>query len=139
VTAPERALKTAIYVEERARKKQIKGSAGGYARTVSEKGSDIGMTQVDGEQAQKKKEASAEREKERAREDAADARAKQTTAAIKALSLDERRELAEAYLADGGKGKTYQQETATFKDAVERTAFTAWLRATISSRANARA
>ncbi|MFM0077004.1 replication initiation protein [Paraburkholderia sediminicola] len=136
---PERALKTAIYVEERARKKQIKGSAGGYARTVFEKGSDIDMAQVNGEQAQKKKEASAEREKERAREDAADARAKQTTAAIKALSQDERRELAEAYLADGGKGKTYQKETATFKDAVERTAFTGWLRATISGRVNAKA
>ena len=41
---PERSLKTAIYVKERARKKQIKGSAGGYVRTAFDKGSDIDMT-----------------------------------------------------------------------------------------------
>jgi hypothetical protein len=131
---PERALQTAIYVEERARKKQITGNPGGYARTVFEKGSSINNTSTPREDGRKKPEKEASRAKEIAGEEAADARVKRTSAAIKALSLDERRELAETYLADGGKGVTYQRESATFKDAIERTAYTAWLRATVSSR-----
>lgn len=129
---PERALQTAIYVEERARKNQIKGSPGGYARTVFEKGSNIETTQI--EHARTRKQKSSERANERAREEAADARASQTKAAIAALTLEERMELAEAYIAGGGKNNTYQKETATFKNALERTAFTAWLTVTLSRR-----
>lgn len=46
-----------------------------------------------------------------------------TPSTIKALSLEERRELAAEYLADGGKGGTYNLETATFKNVIERTHF----------------
>jgi hypothetical protein len=130
---PDRALQTAIYVEEKARRNQIKGSAGGYARTIFETGTDIesGPSQIE---VAKKAKATGEQRKKQASDEAADAKARRTTAAIKALSVSERRLLAAAYLADGGTGTTYQQETATFKDPLERTAYTAWLRATMTAR-----
>jgi hypothetical protein len=36
-------------------------------------------------------------------------------------------------MAEGGKGNTYQSETGTFKNALERTAYTSWLRAKIAA------
>lgn len=43
---PDRAQKTVTYVEERKRAKKIRGSAGGYARTVFEGGGDIETIEV---------------------------------------------------------------------------------------------
>ena len=133
---PARALQTAIYVEEKARKNQISGSPGGYARSIFENGNNLEVSP----QERLQEEASCGQvrgRKKKTVEAAADARARETTAAIKALPIAERRKLAAKYLADGGKGMSYQTETGTFKDVLERTAYTAWLRATISTRIKA--
>jgi hypothetical protein len=131
---PDRALQTAIYVEEKARKKQIKGSTGGYARTIYENGNSIEMSPLEQLAAEKKARVKVDEAKKQAADDAADVRARATTAAIQALSLEERRELASMYMATGGGATTYQPDTATFKNVVERTAHTAWLRMTIAKR-----
>ncbi|SAL62832.1 initiator RepB protein [Caballeronia humi] len=134
---PARALQTAIYVEEKARKNQISGSPGGYARSIFENGNNLEVSPQERLQEEKLAAARSAEEKKKTVEAAADARARETTAAIKALPNTERRKLAAKYLADGGKGMSYQSETGTFKDVLERTAYTAWLRATISARIKA--
>lgn len=131
---PDRALQTAIYVEEKARKKQIKGSTGGYARTIFENGNSITLSPVEREQAEQMARTKGAETEQKEKDAAADARARATTAAIKALSIEERRGLATQYIEAGGAATTYQRDTATFKNVVERTAFTAWLRATITER-----
>ncbi|MFM0069262.1 replication initiation protein [Paraburkholderia aspalathi] len=131
---PERALQTAIYVEERASRKKIRGNPGGYARVIFEKGCGIEAMQSDQRLLHRTKIREGHLEKERANEDASQARTRRTSAAIRALSLDERRELVQAYFVAGGRGQTYQRETATFRDVIERTAYTAWLRTTMSIR-----
>jgi Initiator Replication protein len=126
---PDRALQTAIYVEQRAKRKQIRGSAGGYARTVFEKAARIDVvstdstTDVQASQKQQTSDAVA----------SADERARRTSEKIKALSLIERQQFATEYMAQGGKGNTYQPEVGTFKNALERTAYTSWLRGKIGA------
>jgi hypothetical protein len=63
----------------------------------------------------------------------ADERARRTSDKIRALSLPEKQLFAAEYMAQGGKGNTYQHETGTFKNALERTAYTSWLRAKIAA------
>lgn len=123
---PDRALQTAIYVEERAKRKQIRGNAGGYARTVFEKGERIELVPNGAEQTQ-------ERPSQKPEETSADEKARRTTDKIKALSLEEKQQFAAEYMAQGGKGNTYLHDTGTFKNALERTAYTAWLRAKIAT------
>ncbi|MEX3969897.1 replication initiation protein [Paraburkholderia caribensis] len=124
---PDRALQTAIYVEGKAKNKQIRGSAGGYARTVFEKGTRI---DAGGANASVPTVVAATPQSAEA---SAEERAKQTTAKIKSLSLEEKQKFAAEYMAEGGKGNTYQPETGTFKNALERTAYTSWLRSKIAS------
>jgi hypothetical protein len=123
---PDRALQTALYVEDRAKRKQIRGNAGGYARTVFEKGARIEITPT--ETAPEPKLSTKEVE-----EGAADERARRTSDKIKALSLKEKQQFAAEYMNEGGKGNTYQHEQGTFKNALERTAYTSWLRAKIAA------
>jgi hypothetical protein len=123
---PDRALQTAIYVEERAKRKQIRGNAGGYARTVFEKGERIELIPNDTRQPQ-------QRPLPKAEETLADERARRTSDKIKALSLEEKHQFATEYMAQGGKGNTYLPDTGTFKNALERTAYTSWLRAKIAA------
>jgi hypothetical protein len=133
---PERALQVAIYTEERARRNQIKGSPGGYARAIFENGTVIEAWPTEREAEDQK----AATENAKAQQDAnkvAEARASATTAAIKGLSIEQRRELAAEFIASGAAAKSYRQETATFKHVAERTAFTSWLRSTIAARITA--
>lgn len=123
---PDRALQTALYVEDRARRKQIRGNAGGYARTVFEKGARIELVPPRAEEV-------TELTAKAVEEPSADDRARRTSDRIKALSLAEKQQFAAQYMAEGGKGNTYQHETGTFKNALERTAYTAWLRAKIAA------
>jgi hypothetical protein len=128
---PDRALQTAIYVEEKAKSRQIRGNAGGYARTVFEKGTRIdvrpkGKGEGEGESAS---EPSTALDKETLAEE----RSRRTTAKIKSLTLAEKQRFVGQYMAEGGKGNTYQPEMGTFKNALERTAYTSWLRAKIAA------
>jgi hypothetical protein len=126
---PERALQTAIYVEEKAKRKLIRGNAGGYARTVFEKGERIEVTS----HGKGKMELPAASPVTPPKDTSADERSRRTSDAIKALSLEEKQRFALEYMAEGGKGNTYQPETGTFKNALERTAYTSWLRAKIAT------
>ncbi|MFM0756039.1 replication initiation protein [Paraburkholderia strydomiana] len=123
---PERALQTALYVEERAKRKQIRGNAGGYARTVFEKGSIIESPRKQLKEAPAPVPVTLD-------QTSADERARRTSEKIRALSLAEKQQFAAEYMAQGGKGNTYQHETGTFKNALERTAYTSWLRAKIAT------
>lgn len=123
---PERALQTALYVEERAKRKQIRGNAGGYARTVFEKGSIIEPPRKELKQTPAPAPGTVD-------DTSADERARRTSERIKALSLAEKQQFAAEYMAQGGKGNTYQHDAGTFKNALERTAYTAWLRAKMAA------
>lgn len=123
---PERALQTALYVEERAKRKQIRGNAGGYARTVFEKGTIIESPRNQLEEAPAPAPITPD-------QTSADERARRTTEKVRALSLAEKQQFAAEYMAQGGKGNTYQHETGTFKNALERTAYTSWLRAKLAA------
>jgi hypothetical protein len=128
---PERALQVAIYTDERARRNQIKGSPGGYARAIFENGTTIEASLT--EHAAEDQGAAATENTKAQQDKVAEVRARATTAAIKALTIEQRRELAAEFIASGAAAKSYRQETATFKNVVERTAFTSWLRSTIAN------
>ncbi|MEX3815746.1 replication initiation protein [Paraburkholderia sp. BR13439] len=128
---PDRALQTAIYVEAKAKSKQIRGNAGGYARTVFEKGARIEAGSQRNGQTESTLIHPAVAENDTSAED----RSRRTTAKIKSLTLEEKQKFAGEYMAEGGKGNTYQPETGTFKNALERTAYTSWLRAKIAGAA----
>ncbi|WP_350357371.1 replication initiation protein [Paraburkholderia fungorum] len=129
---PDRALQTAIYVEEKAKNRQIRGNAGGYARTVFEKGTHIEVRpNGDG-----RVESVSERPADPDQQTAAEERSRRTTAKIKSLTLAEKQQFACQYMAEGGKGNTYQPDVGTFKNALERTAYTSWLRAKIAGSGN---
>ncbi len=128
---PERAEQTAAYVEEKSRRKQIKGSTGGYARTVFESGSDL-VIQASKEKLQPRRESTGLPKVDAA----AEARAKAVSSAIKALDIKQMREFANAYLAQGGEGNSYSLETGKFSNVLERTAYTTWLRSTIAEKIN---
>lgn len=124
---PERAEQTAAYVEEKARRKQIKGRPGGYARAIFENGGDLAI------QAEKTESQPHRRTTGLPKVDPdAEARAKVVSTAIKALSIEQKRSLASEYLEQGGKGRSYSPQTLTFTDVLERTAYTTWLRARIA-------
>lgn len=132
---PERAKQTADYVEDKARRKQIKGNPGGYARTVFENGNSLALPEASELSANRQYEAHSQSEAKAAAEvQIKEKRAQAISGAIRSLSVEEKRELAAAFIAEGGSAKTYVEETATFKDVLERTAFTTWLRATIGKR-----
>jgi hypothetical protein len=124
---PDRALQTAIYVEERAKSKQIRGNAGGYARTVFEKAARIEVGPGNG-----KTETIPALPAVVEEDTSAEERSRRTTAKIKSMTLAEKQKFASEYMAEGGKGNTYQSETGTFKNALERTAYTSWLRAKVA-------
>ncbi|WP_197339412.1 replication initiation protein [Ralstonia solanacearum] len=128
---PERAEQTAAYVEEKSRRKQIKGSTGGYARTVFESGSDL-VIQASKEKLQPQRESTGLPKVDAA----AEARAKAVSSAIKALDIKQMREFANGYLAQGGEGNSYSPETGKFSNVLERTAYTTWLRSTIAEKIN---
>ncbi|AUT75422.1 replication initiation protein [Paraburkholderia hospita] len=126
---PDRALQTAIYVETKAKNKQIRGNAGGYARTVFEKGARIEV----GANGDRQTESVSSRPPVDEKDTSAEERSRLTTAKIKSLTLEEKQKFAGEYMAEGGKGNTYQSETGTFKNALERTAYTSWLRAKVAA------
>jgi len=130
---PERALQVAIYTEERARRNQITGSTGGYARTIFENGTSLEVSPIERAREELKVATTENAKAQQAAEKVAEARASATTAAIKALTIEQRRELAAEFIASNATVKSYRPETATFKDVVERTVFTSWLRTTIAA------
>lgn len=125
---PDRAAKAVDYVEDKRRRNQIKGNAAGYLRTVFEGGSslDVDLVPPAGK-------AGRPPVADKERDTAAEERAATISAAIRALTTEERHAYVTQYVADGGKATSYSESNATFRNALERTAYTSWLRAKIGA------
>ncbi|WP_186035747.1 replication initiation protein [Burkholderia gladioli] len=121
---PDRAAKTAGYVEQQMRAKKIRKNAGGYARTVFEGGGDIETVESQEVQAPGPR---ASTEAAMATSTAEDARRAAVTAAIRALTTAETTELVKQFAEDGGKTSSYVASEGLFKNAIEKAAFTSWL------------
>ncbi|RQU97781.1 replication initiation protein [Burkholderia cenocepacia] len=125
---PDRAAKAVDYVEDKRRRKQIKGNVGGYLRTVFEGGSSLDVDALPGSPSGLQAPAANALVTE-----AAEARAAAISAAIKELSEDQRRAFVKRFVEEGGKATSYSEQTATFRNVIERTAYTSWLRGKIGS------
>ncbi|SFI84647.1 replication initiation protein [Nitrosomonas sp. Nm34] len=133
--AKERAQAVVDYVEEKDRKKLIKGTTAGYIRKLIEEKAEVGVKtayEVKKENASKEDIEKAKRDKlaKRRAELEAEYRKQMISDQIKRLTREERKLLVERYgLAEGeGKTKSYNPETTQFEDTIERVAFMAWLR-----------
>ncbi|KVS51656.1 plasmid replication initiation protein [Burkholderia cepacia] len=125
---PDRAAKAVDYVEDKRRRNQIKGNVGGYLRTVFEGGSSLDVDSVPlGSKTAQPSVGDRERETE------AEQRAAAISAAIKALTTEERHAYVMQFIADGGKATSYSEANATFRNVLERTAYTSWLRGKIGA------
>jgi hypothetical protein len=135
-----RAKAVVEYVEDKDRKKQVKGSTGGYIRKLIEEGGEVGKPAYEAkkEEAERTKadEArEAQEAKERKMVEDAYLRAR-TTATLKGLTIDERRGYAESYIDGVGadQAKSYQADRAEFKDSIEKLKFSTWLRLAVSKK-----
>jgi hypothetical protein len=130
----ERVGELVIYTEAQDREKKIKGSTGGYLRSLIENEADVGKSS----HAKKKDEEAAERQRtiDELATAAKDQDAREgfkrheTIKALKALTREERLRHVEAYQHEAGQGRmtTWNPETATFASPVERAYFDGWLR-----------
>lgn len=121
---PDRATKTAAYVEQQMRAKKIRKNAGGYARTVFEGGGDIETVEfTDLQAAAVRARASADSSADAD----LDTRRGKVAAAIRALSVDDMNEFVRQYAEGGGKISTYVEAESAFKNPLEKAAFTSWL------------
>ncbi|WP_321959265.1 replication initiation protein [Burkholderia cenocepacia] len=125
---PDRAAKAVDYVEDKRRRNQIKGNVGGYLRTVFEGGSSLEVEVLPAVGR-----ASQSGVPDIERQSAAEERAAAISAAIKALSTEQRRDYVTQFIEDGGKATSFSESSVTFRSALERTAYTSWLRAKIGA------
>lgn len=130
----ERARTVVEYVEARARNKQVKGSTAGYIRSLYESDAVVGKPAYVEKKEQEDKETASEEKRKALEKRRAELKAEfvseLTTEAIQALSLDAKRALVREYMDEVGddKAKTYNTDTVTFRDTLERFQFTAWMR-----------
>jgi plasmid replication initiation protein len=129
-----RARQVVEYVEAKALKKQVKGSTAGYIRTLYEGDAVVGKSPFEAKKAQQDQ-AKIEEERrkvlaKRRSELEAEFVRERTNEALNALSLADKRAWAGHYIDEAGneKAKTYNAETAEFRDALERIQFSGWLR-----------
>jgi len=130
----ERAKSVVEYVEARAKNKKIKGSTAGYIRTLYESDANVGKTPFE---AKKEQEAQGkiEEDKRKAMETRraeleAEYLRERANEAVNTLSIDDKRGWVQRYIDEAGaeKTKSYNAETAEFRDKLERMPFLAWLR-----------
>lgn len=138
----DRARAVVEYVEEKDRKKQVKGSTAGYIRTLYEGGADVGKPAYE-EKKSEAMELKALDEKSAAidqrRAEMEQLYKKELVALkIKALTLEEKRAHVARYLEGEGLGRaqSYNPETAAFRDAIERVQFSTWLRLSLTPEVN---
>ena len=126
------------YVEAKDKKKQVKGSTAGYIRKLIENNADVTQPAYE---AKKQQEADLAvdqaRETERVarfQELRADFERERITAAVKALTLDDRRRHFEVYSVEGGEGSVtfWNPEKADFTESLSRSKFMTWLRKTLT-------
>lgn len=134
----QRARDVVEYVEAKDKKKQVKGSTAGYIRKLIEDGADVGSStyEANKEHAQKASEDQAriERENTRLQELREDFQRQRVTAAIKALTPEDRQRHAQAYMAEAGEGAlaSWNPDKLDFTNPVERVKFSTWLRMTVA-------
>lgn len=130
----QRARAVVDYVEAKDQKKQVKGTTAGYIRKLIEDGADVGATAYEAKKAQ-----AAKNTAEAARSEAENARLqglrddfqRQTvTAAVKALTAEDRKLHAEAYMREAGEGAaaSWSAEKLDFTNQLDRVKFSTWLR-----------
>jgi len=130
----ERAHKVVEYVEAKARKKQVKGSTAGYIRTLYESDAVVGKTPFEEKKEQVAQGKIEEEQRKALEKQRAELEAeylhKRTAEVINALSPDDNRAWAQRYVDAAGaeKAKSYNAETAEFRDKLERLQFLGWLR-----------
>lgn len=130
----ERARKVVEYVEARALNKQVKGSTAGYIRSLYESDAVVGKSAYAEKQEREEQAKAAEEKRQAADKRRADLEAEfareLANQAIQALSLDAKRALLREYIEEAGedKAKSCNRDKATFRDAMERIQFTAWMR-----------
>lgn len=134
----ERARAVVEYVEEKDKKKQVKGSVAGYIRKLIEDGADVGSSAYEAKKVQAEKAST-----EKVRTEAQNTRLQElreafqrqrVTAAVKALAPEERQRHAEAYMAEAGEGaaSSWNPEKLDFTSAIERVKFSTWLRKSLT-------
>jgi Initiator Replication protein len=130
----DRAQKVVEYVEAKARNKKVKGSTGGYIRTLYESDAVVGKTPFE-EKTEREHQGKIEEEQRKALENRrseleAEFVRERTTEAVNALSLDDKRAWVQIYIEEIGKEKvkTYNADMAELRDSLERIQFLAWLR-----------
>lgn len=128
-----RARQVVAFAEEKHRRGQIRSSTGGFIRKLMEEKADVGESAYE---ARRRAESEAVIKKQRQsadstrRDEARDEfKRAQTVAAIRSLSTDELRGHATQFLETEGARflRDFRQESATFKSATARVAFSAWL------------
>jgi plasmid replication initiation protein len=134
-----RAKATVEYVEDRAKRSQIKGSTAGYLRTLFEDGAEVGKSAFEaGLEAQSREtEAKAREAADAARRAEAEKRGKakadreakdRAKAAVLALAPEARRALADEYREGGASVRSaWDEKKGGFHDAMENIAFNLWL------------
>jgi hypothetical protein len=132
-----RARATVEYVESKAKKKQVRGSTGGYIRTLFESGADVGKSQAQeaverqAEQvADEAKRTDMERLMEKRREALkAEYIREQAQKAVQSLSPEARLALAVEYIRGDGalRSGSWDEVKGDFTNKLERIQFSAWL------------
>lgn len=129
-----RAKAVVEYVEAKDQKKLIKGSTAGYIRKLIEERADVTQPAYE---VKKQEEAESAADQARATEKAARLQElrnaferERIAAAVKALSLNDRRRYFEVYTEEGGgvSAAFWNPEKADFTDSIARSKFSIWLR-----------
>lgn len=138
----DRAKKVVEYVEEKDRKKQVKGTTAGYIRSLIEGNAVVEITPYE-EKKQKKEKEKLKGEQQKAfeirrAELEAEFVRECTTKLVNALSRVDKQAWVKSYIDIEGieKAKSYNSEKADFRDSLERIQFLAWLRKSFASEIN---
>ncbi|AMM18701.1 hypothetical protein AX768_31140 (plasmid) [Burkholderia sp. PAMC 28687] len=129
---PERALEVAQITTARMARGLIKQPAA-YASRLFTNGSELTVVTIDDAITEQAREP-AESKEEEAKQASQRARDNATREAVRTLTLEQRRELANGYIATGAKVTTYRADTVDFSDAAEKMAFMTWMRAAVKAR-----
>lgn len=129
-----RARDVVDYVEDKDRKKQVKGSTAGYIRTLYEGGAEVKKPAYETKKAEAI-EVKAQSEKqtvidERRIELEQRYKKELNTRNIRALTFDQRKSYIARYIEEKGQGaaQSYNPESGEFKNSLERVPFDTWLR-----------
>lgn len=124
------------YVEDKDKKKQVKGSTAGYIRTLIEDGVEVKKSDYERKKDGAKADEVAKRQKEEREaknaELQAEFRRERTTAIVKALTPERLKSLALEYARESNAVSAFDPATGTFRDKLEGLKFRNWLRVCVA-------